>query len=208
MAPFFEFSRLPIDKRWLGGFWHPEARSHRRSKTFVARSFVRPSCYRRRRSFNVKPSFCANLKPTIICHTQCQPEGNSMTVGIEKCPINSNLIQMLPKNFKSVLVKIENIRRSICNRPSSNNMIQALTLVMVIASHNREITKKVDSATFFEGEWLRAPYFIGTWRKRGLYSGLIYVERKPQEWVGSLSNGPILNQSLALADSWLGAHFF
>ena len=75
-----------------------------------------------------------------------------MTVGIEKCPINSNLIQMLPKNFKSVLVKIENIRRSICNRPSSNNLIQALTLVMVIASHNREITKKVDSATFFEGE--------------------------------------------------------
>ena len=134
MAPFFEFSRLPIDKRWWVGFWHPEARSHRRSKTFVARSFVRPSCYRRRRSFNVKPSFCANLKPTIICHTQCQPEGNSMTVGIEKCPINSNLIQMLPKNFKSVLVKIENIRRSICNRPSSNNMIQALTLVMVIAS--------------------------------------------------------------------------
>lgn len=59
---------------------------------------------------------------------------------------------MLPKNFKSVLVKIENIRRSICNRPSSNNLIQALTLVMVIASHNREITKKVDSATFFEGE--------------------------------------------------------
>ena len=57
-----------------------------------------------------------------------------MTVGIEKCPINSNLIQMLPKNFKSVLVKIENIRRSICNRPSSNNLIQALTLVMVIAS--------------------------------------------------------------------------